>query len=171
MFPKCDKYETHNYVKPEEQLKPSEERIFNSKLFFNLDSNFTKSQENSDLSDCETYIDIEDDINNNGCYLNKELIEQLDSPYSYTTLEENNNFFLSLINRGCEFIPKKYKCQQKKKSKNVGLLQNQKNNKNAVKERRGDWVCQVCKNVNFAFRIVCNRCKGKKEECLEKIIM
>lgn len=37
-------------------------------------------------------------------------------------------------------------------------------------EREGDWVCQSCKNLNFAFRVQCNRCqlpKGsaeKKEE-------
>ena len=25
-------------------------------------------------------------------------------------------------------------------------------------EREGDWVCQSCKNLNFAFRVECNRC-------------
>lgn len=25
-------------------------------------------------------------------------------------------------------------------------------------EREGDWVCQSCKNLNFAFRLECNRC-------------
>ena len=43
--------------------------------------------------------------------------------------------------------------------------------KNNIKERKGDWVCQFCCNINFAFRTVCNRCKGKKEVCLQKIIM
>ena len=176
MFPKSDKFEKPNYVDTQNQKKPLEERIFNSKLFFNLDSNFSQSQENSDLSDCETYVDIEDDINNNGCYLNKELIEQLDSPYSFNKIEESNNFFLALVNNGYEYIPKKYQFQQKKigknnKLKNNNLAQGQKKTKNVIKERRGDWVCQVCSNVNFAFRTVCNRCRGRKEECLEKIIM
>ena len=100
----------------------------------------------------------------------------MDSPYSFNKIEENNNFFLALANNGYEYIPKKYQFQQKKigknnKLKNNNIAQGQKKTKKAIKERRGDWVCQVCSNVNFAFRNVCNRCKGRKEECLEKIIM
>ena len=30
--------------------------------------------------------------------------------------------------------------------------------------RDGDWFCSQCKNLNFAFRIYCNRCKCPKEE-------
>ena len=29
-------------------------------------------------------------------------------------------------------------------------------------ERSGDWICNSCKNLNFAFRIECNRCKLPK---------
>ena len=29
-------------------------------------------------------------------------------------------------------------------------------------ERKGDWVCIRCKNLNFSFRIICNRCKFSK---------
>ena len=35
-------------------------------------------------------------------------------------------------------------------------------------ERSGDWVCSSCKNLNFAFRIICNRCHLPKIES-EKI--
>lgn len=34
-------------------------------------------------------------------------------------------------------------------------------------ERTGDWFCNECKNLNFAFRTCCNRCrkpKGKAQE-------
>lgn len=42
-------------------------------------------------------------------------------------------------------------------------------------EREGDWVCNNCKNLNFAFRVECNRChlpKGsnEKRKCLLKIL-
>ncbi len=31
-------------------------------------------------------------------------------------------------------------------------------------ERLGDWVCIKCKNLNFSFRVVCNRCQLQKIE-------
>lgn len=31
-------------------------------------------------------------------------------------------------------------------------------------ERAGDWVCSKCKNLNFAFRTMCNRCHLQKSE-------
>jgi hypothetical protein len=31
-------------------------------------------------------------------------------------------------------------------------------------ERQGDWVCLRCKNLNFSFRIACNRCKLQKHD-------
>lgn len=33
-----------------------------------------------------------------------------------------------------------------------------------LKERAGDWVCFSCKNLNFAFRTECNRCKLSKSQ-------
>ena len=34
-------------------------------------------------------------------------------------------------------------------------------------ERSGDWFCFNCKNLNFAFRLVCNRCHISKIESLK----
>ena len=31
-------------------------------------------------------------------------------------------------------------------------------------ERKGDWKCSKCKNINFSFRSQCNKCKISKEE-------
>ena len=36
-------------------------------------------------------------------------------------------------------------------------------------ERVGDWICKNCKNLNFAFRNECNRCKMPKKDCVEII--
>ena len=36
-------------------------------------------------------------------------------------------------------------------------------------ERQGDWICKLCKNLNFAFRNECNRCKVPIKDCLEII--
>ena len=30
-------------------------------------------------------------------------------------------------------------------------------------ERKGDWLCPKCRNLNFAFRLICNRCHLSKE--------
>lgn len=35
-------------------------------------------------------------------------------------------------------------------------------------ERTGDWICQKCKNLNFAFRHECNRCKFPKKESMDE---
>ena len=34
-------------------------------------------------------------------------------------------------------------------------------------ERTGDWICKKCRNLNFAFRTECNRCKLSKKEAME----
>ena len=57
-------------------------------------------------------------------------------------------------------------------SKNVWYINNKndKNKENKKKkkkkknfcEKEGDWTCYVCKNLNFRFRDVCNRCKLSK---------
>ena len=39
-----------------------------------------------------------------------------------------------------------------------------KGNKKCFDKRKGDWVCPECNNLNFAFRIVCNRCHIPKPE-------
>ena len=37
-----------------------------------------------------------------------------------------------------------------------------KRKQNQFTEREGDWICNNCKNLNFSFRIECNRCKLPK---------
>ena len=36
--------------------------------------------------------------------------------------------------------------------------------KKPFQERAGDWVCSRCRNLNFSFRVVCNRCQLTKKE-------
>ena len=43
------------------------------------------------------------------------------------------------------------------------------NKKNNFKERgskKGDWICSNCKNLNYSFRAICNRCKFPKNYLL-----
>ena len=39
---------------------------------------------------------------------------------------------------------------------------NSKNDKKPFDKRKGDWLCPECHNLNFAFRIICNRCQLPK---------
>jgi len=49
--------------------------------------------------------------------------------------------------------------------KNTENVTNEENAKKShFVERQGDWVCTRCKNLNFSFRIMCNRCKISKTE-------
>lgn len=40
----------------------------------------------------------------------------------------------------------------------------EKKTKKPFVERVGDWVCIKCKNLNFSFRVICNRCQLPKAE-------
>jgi len=52
---------------------------------------------------------------------------------------------------------------QQQNAENLANLDNKKKKKPFV-ERVGDWVCIKCKNLNFSFRVVCNRCQLTKAE-------
>lgn len=44
----------------------------------------------------------------------------------------------------------------------------EKKKKKILFERKGDWICPNCRNLNFAFRKECNRCKCILSElCLD----
>ena len=56
-------------------------------------------------------------------------------------------------------------------SNNQNNNNNTKNNKQKYKPnqkknniRNDDWICKNCQNINFSFRLVCNRCKKDKKD-------
>lgn len=57
-------------------------------------------------------------------------------------------------------------CISSKKS--INYKSKQSNQAKHHHERAGDWLCSFCKNLNFSFRIKCNRCQAAKEEIFEK---
>ena len=67
-----------------------------------------------------------------------------------------------LINNNNKNIPKN---NTGNKNKNYGNNEKKKKKKNKeFVEREGDWSCYRCKNINFAFRDKCNKCKMTKDE-------
>lgn len=51
-------------------------------------------------------------------------------------------------------------------SKSLGEAKNNSTGKKKkpFQEREGDWNCFKCKNLNFSFRVICNRCQLSKKE-------
>lgn len=55
------------------------------------------------------------------------------------------------------------KMKQKKVIPGLNNVKDKKKTKTFV-EREGDWICSSCKNLNFAFRKLCNRCQAPKSD-------
>ena len=48
------------------------------------------------------------------------------------------------------------------KNKREMNYNNEDKRKKPLIERKGDWLCPKCNNLNFAFRLICNRCQSPK---------
>ena len=95
--------------------------------------------------------------------------------------KENNEEMNSLIKHldflSQPFVPKNKKISQLLITDDKTLIFNDKENKkkkgkkrkNNFVKREGDWVCFKCKNLNFAFRNVCNKCNLPKQESEMKL--
>lgn len=86
---------------------------------------------------------------------------------------KNSNPLLSLINQNYEFLPKNF---NNKNNNNFFTLSSNYNNNikkmnyNEYQKRKiynkikgNDWVCSFCKNLNYSFRVKCNRCNSLRE--------
>ena len=90
------------------------------------------------------------------------------------------NSLLSLVDNGYVFKPKNFKPIYDN-NKNQNLFNKNNNNcpKQSIKinnlylnnnldcnnfrDKKKDWICTFCNNLNYSFRIKCNRCKVNKE--------
>ena len=92
------------------------------------------------------------------------------------------NSLLSLVDNGYVFKPKNFKpIYDNNKNQNLFNKNNSNNNypKQSIKnnnlnlnynlnysnfrDQKKDWICTFCNNLNYSFRIKCNRCKVNKE--------
>ena len=74
---------------------------------------------------------------------------------------ENNEKFIPQV-----FVRAPIFFNQINKQKNFYCKYQQKKTK-PFAERTGDWYCNNCRNLNFSFRLQCNRCKMPKKEAME----
>ena len=73
-----------------------------------------------------------------------------------------NPIFFSYNEESNNVIGNNNKLNNKKNANNA------KNKKKPFDKRKGDWKCPNCKNLNFSFRFVCNRCKIPKPNDLKE---
>ena len=83
----------------------------------------------------------------NKCSSNNKKVEREDSK-----LDNNINYFKT----------NPFNYHMNMKNNNCNKNRNKKKKKRYI-EKEGDWPCFDCKNINFSFRVVCNRCKLPKE--------
>ena len=99
------------------------------------------------------FNNILNQINNNNNNKNpNEIIFNIPQP------QQNLNPILFSYNEAKE----KNFTQFPKNFNNKPIINNTKIDKKPFDKRKGDWLCPECHNLNFAFRIVCNRCQLPK---------
>ena len=168
----------------EKKLFNSTKSLFNSKLYISLEINdeeyyITENIDNNNIEEGGSDNSIEFEETN--C-LSNELIKDLDllstisnKKETENEAESNNNIrnndkiidsLLSLAKDGYEFKPKNYNPEQNNNrvGKKYYVNYNNKNlYNNSIRDKKNDWFCSYCNNLNFSFRNKCNKCKVSKE--------
>ena len=157
--------------KEEKNIINSGETLFNSKLFLDLDINdkdiYLNSYTENSSENSDNLPELEE-IN----FLSNELIKDLD----LLTVENKKNIInndiiidslLSLAKDGCEFMPKNYKPNQNNNPNNFFNIRTNSTWHNKTREKKNDWFCSYCNNLNFSFRNKCNKCKISKENSIK----
>ena len=171
------------------EMSNIEDPIFNSKLFLNI--NFKNDDLDNSISDDSGDSTEIEDINNT-TFLTKELIEELNSSNLDISLKdekntENSKSFIYYNNNGYPFTPlisknnDKYEDYMFNNNFKSGRYNKYNINRHTfknnyeykkykiIKDKKRDWICQICLNLNYSFRTECNRCKLPKEKCIQNI--
>ena len=171
-----NKNEDKNIIKNEKKLSFNDNQIY-----FGPNNNFMPNQNLNYMNSPANY--------NNMLYFNNNYQQQL---YNLNYMNFNNNIFKRRLsfNIGEGIIgnyfnnilnfDNNYQIAQNSfhpmlfsyndESQNSDLNDNSKKvgDKKPFDRRKGDWVCSECHNLNFAFRVECNRCKLPKPNNINK---
>ena len=106
------------------------------------------------MSKESTIINSSKDVN----YLNRNVFDAINNSIEESKNINDNN--ISGKNKGKNLYNKNNKRKNnnyiRKEYKELNI------NEKQFEIRRGDWFCQYCYNLNFAFRTQCNRCNNSK---------
>ena len=164
-------------LKTEDSLINLKESPFNSKLFFDLNTSLNDIEtSDSDNSNDSNETEIK---NNKNYFLLNDLIKEMDS--SLYEQEENQKKYINhsqfqsyicnhpnyIMNTNI-FYPYGYfplfeKNIIRGKNSNGYIMKYR-----TLNEKKDDWICFFCHNLNFSFRTKCNRCKAAKIESIKK---
>ena len=107
------------------------------------------------MSKENTIINSSKDVN---YYLNRNVFDAINNSIEESKNINDNN--ISGKNKGKNLYNKNNKRKNnnyiRKEYKELNISEKQ------FEIRRGDWFCQYCYNLNFAFRTQCNRCNNSK---------
>ncbi len=166
----------YSRIKKEYNIFKSNQSPFNSKLFFNLDTTSNTSDINeTELNNSFDSLKLETE-NNKYYFLLSDLIKELDSFQDDLPKKENTEKKVYLINNTNNYLinsniyyPVYNPFIKNNISNSIYNNGNKKINQNKnFNNKKGDWVCPLCKNLNFSFRTICNRCKVSKKEVIAK---
>jgi hypothetical protein len=121
-------------------INPISNKINKRKLTYNIEDGFIGNYFNNILN-------LNNNTNPHEHIFNVPQPQAKLNPILFSYNEEQEKFTKYDINR---------------KSSNKSIPNNPKNEKKPFDKRKGDWLCPECHNLNFAFRVVCNRCQLPK---------
>ena len=121
-------------------INPMNNTFSKRKLSYNIEDGFIGNYFNNILN-------LNNNSNQNQNIFNLHPPQQKLNPILFSYNEEQEKFTSFDNNR---------------KISNKSMHNNNKNEKKPFDKREGDWLCPKCHNLNFAFRLVCNRCQLPK---------
>ena len=136
--------------KIDDSYNEDDKLAFNSKLLLDVNKYQTRKRESVDSVDIKYSIDVTNAPKKRlQEYLNSDLLDELEKEPSTGGVVDD--ILVNNLNEPKPMIQpqKSYQPYQKKK-KNFEI-------------REGDWNCFDCHNLNFSFRVKCNRCGLAKE--------
>ena len=124
------------------------------------------------------YINLNNIPNNNNIINKRKMSYNIENDFIgnyFNNILNPNNLqrqqdpnFINLQNQP-QLNPLFFSYNNEPQSSNMGNKNNNKKNSGTIKtvkkpldKRKGDWQCPKCNNLNFAFRVICNRCQLQK---------
>lgn len=125
-----------------------------------------QQQLNTKVSNCRELINEQQIVNNlNLMNLHDNDYSQEKSSFNNLDKSENCKEKLEIFNLYDELSNnERITDKENQNTLNKPNSADSKKKKKPFVERVGDWVCIKCKNLNFSFRVICNRCQLTKAE-------